>query len=398
MTPTLYLTSNGLLEPLGQSQILAYLRGLSNSYRIILITYEKDEDWTDAKRMSVARDECNRLGVRWLPQRFQRQPKLIAPAFRIAQMIWLTAREIKCQRVLLIHARSYIPAFAAMIVGRVLCIPFIFDMRALWPEELITAGHLRRNSMLHKLIVTAERVCLRRAAAVVSLTYVAVDYLEKIYPSEIVEKNVAVIPTCADLNRFTPALLPPPRRTIGCLGTVLSGWFKLDWLASFLAVAIHHDSEVIFELTTRDDPSLVRDAIDPIGILGERLLIAASPSDRVQEILQRQTASVMFFTNGLSKLGSSPTRMAEILGCGLPVVANRDVGDVASIIEQYNVGVLVRGADREAMKDAWFALQNLLRDPELSGRCRKAAEEIFSLDVGTQTYAQLYAKVLASLP
>ena len=27
MTPTLYLTRNGLLEPLGQSQVLAYLRG-----------------------------------------------------------------------------------------------------------------------------------------------------------------------------------------------------------------------------------------------------------------------------------------------------------------------------------------------------------------------------------
>lgn len=45
---TLYLTRNGLLEPLGQSQVLAYLRGLSRDYRITLITYEKDEDRSDA--------------------------------------------------------------------------------------------------------------------------------------------------------------------------------------------------------------------------------------------------------------------------------------------------------------------------------------------------------------
>jgi len=38
---TLYLTRNGLLEPLGQSQVIAYLRGLSQNYKITLITYEK---------------------------------------------------------------------------------------------------------------------------------------------------------------------------------------------------------------------------------------------------------------------------------------------------------------------------------------------------------------------
>ena len=48
------------------------------------------------------------------------------------------------------------------------------------------------------------------------------------------------------------------------------------------------------------------------------------------EVLQRQAVSVMFFTEGLSKLGSSPTRMAEALGCGRPVVANAGVGDVVT--------------------------------------------------------------------
>lgn len=40
MTSVLYLTCNGLLEPLGQSQIIAYLRGLSGDYAITLYTHE----------------------------------------------------------------------------------------------------------------------------------------------------------------------------------------------------------------------------------------------------------------------------------------------------------------------------------------------------------------------
>jgi hypothetical protein len=162
---------------------------------------------------------------------------------------------VRGQGARLIHARSYIPAAVAMIVSRLTKVPFIFDMRALWPEELITAGWLRRGSLLHRAIVGAERACLRKAGAVVSLTHAAVDHLGRVYPSDMAGQKVAVIPTCTDLGRFVPASEAPARHVIGCLGMVLSGWFRLDWLASFLSVAATRDEGALFELTTRDDPA-----------------------------------------------------------------------------------------------------------------------------------------------
>lgn len=394
MTPTLYLTRNGLLEPLGQSQVLAYLRGLSRDYRITLITYEKDEDQADTVRMNAMRAECDRLGIRWLPQRFMFQPKLLAPALAMLQMVWIVHREVREQGVRLIHARSYIPAAVAMAVAKFERVPFIFDMRALWPEELITAGRLRRGSILERAIVAAERACLRSAAAVVSLTHAAHQHLNRVYSAELAGQTVVVIPTCADLDRFVPNDQRPSHRVLGCLGTVLSGWFRLDWLSSFLAVAAERDPDLVFELTTRDDPSLVRAAIDPKGEMGSRLRIAAAAPEDVHHVLQGQTASVMFYAGGqVSELGRSPTRMAEVLGCGLPVIANEGVGDVARIIRKFRVGVLASGPEPEAMAAAWEALQVLLREPGLADRCRKAAEEIFSLESGTAAYLRLYAKL-----
>lgn len=317
MTPTLYLTRNGLLEPLGQSQVFSYLRGLSQEHRITLISYEKDDDWADTQRVAQMRAECERLGIRWLPQRFRAQPKVIAPALSMVRMVWLVAREVRRQRVRLIHARSYIPAAVALVVSRLTGVPFLFDMRALWPEELITAGRLRRGSMLHKAMVASERACLRHAGGVVSLTHAAAEHLRRVYPEDLAGQRVAVIPTCADLDRFVPASQPPSQRVIGCLGTVLSGWFRLDWLAAFLAVAAKRDPQLRFELTTRDDPAKVRAAIGGDMDLQSRLSIAPSPSERVHEVLQGQVASVMFYAGGeISELGRSPTRMAEILGCG----------------------------------------------------------------------------------
>jgi len=394
MTPTLYLTRNGLLEPLGQSQVFSYLRGISQQYRVTVISYEKAEDWADTARVAALRAECEQLGIRWLPQRFVPQPKVIAPALSMIRMVWLVAREVQTQGVRLIHARSYIPAAVALVVERLTGVPFIFDMRALWPEELITAGRLRRGSLLHRAMVAAERACLRRAGAVVSLTHAAVAHLECEYPAEMAVQMVSVIPTCADLARFAPAAQAPAQRVIGCLGTVVSGWFRLDWLAAFLAVAAKRDPELRFEFTTLDDPARVRAAIGGDADLQSRLSVSPCASDKVHEVLQGQMASVMFFTQGLGKLGSSPTRMAEILGCGLPVVANEGVGDVAQIIREHRVGVLVAGANEGEMQVAWDELQMLLADPDLAERCRRVAEDVFSLEAGTLAYAELYRKVL----
>ena len=388
---TLYVTRNGLLEPLGQSQVFAYLRGLSRDYRITLITYEKHADRADTARMEAMSRECAALGIRWLPQRFLPRPKIIAPALSMLRMVWLVWREVRGQEARLIHARSYIPAAVALLAGKFSATPFIFDMRALWVEELITAKRLRRGSLLYRAIVAAERACLKHAGAVVSLTHAAVHHLNRVYPAAMAEQNTVVIPTCADLDRFVPAVEPPERRVFGCLGTVVSGWFRLDWLASFLAVALERDPDAAFALTTRDDPARVRAALDPKGQSGDRLCIAAASPEEVHRILQRQLASVMFFADDPGKLGSSPTRMAEILACGLPVVANEGVGDVAKIVREYRVGVLARSAKREDMVAAWEALQELMRDPELGRRCRKAAEDRFSLKTGTAAYAAIYA-------
>lgn len=398
MTPTLYLTRNGLLEPLGQSQVLAYLRGLSRDHRITLITREKAEDWADAASVARVRAECLALGIDWRPRPFRPRPRFIAPALDLISMtheVWRAARDGRAQ---LVHARSYIPAAVAWVVWRMTGVPFIFDMRALWPEELITAGRLQRGSWLYRRIVAVERACLRDAAGVVSLTQAAVAHLHKVYPAEMAGQRVAVIPTCADLDRFVPR--PPVTagpRVYGCIGTVSSGWFRLDWLVAFIAAATARDDTALFDIVTRDDAAQVRAALDPKGNLGARLTIGPRATTDMPEAVAAHDVSVMFYAGGeVSELGRSPTRMAEVLGTGIPVVANAGVGDVAQIVDDHRVGVLATGLG--AMTQTLDELDRLLTDPALSARCRAAAEAVFSLDAGTRDYQTLYAEILAQKP
>lgn len=392
---TLYITRSGLLEPLGQSQVMAYLRGLSRDYAITLITYEKPEDTADADAITRIEAECKAHGIRWLPQHFCRRPKLLAPAWSMVQFLWLCLREVRAGRAKLIHCRSYVPSTVALLVSRLTGVPFIFDMRALWPEELITAGRLKRGSLTHRAIVWAERACLKNAAAVVSLTQAAAEYLHKNNAAELVGKNIDVIPTCADLDRFVPlAKHSNTPRIHGCLGTVTSGWFKLDWLAAYFRAVAHREPTSKFHVISRDDPDRVRAALGGDESFQSRLSIYSLPPHEVHKAVQQQHVSAMFFSMGLAKLGSSPTRMGEVLGCGLPVVTNVGVGDVAQIIAEYRVGVLVKEATPVAMEEALETLAMLEADADLRVRCRKAAEAIFSLTEGTQRYRDIYVRLL----
>lgn len=396
MKKVLYLTRNGLMEPLGQSQIMSYLRGLACDYRITIITFEKKEDLDNPSAEKRVRSECKVHGIRWLPQRFHYYPRGIAPAWSIVVLFYLSLREVRLG-ARLIHARSYIPAVVALLINRLIGVPFIFDMRGLWPEELITCGRIRRKSLLHLALIHAERICLRRATAVVSLTKAAVSYLKEAYPEEFASNRVYVIPTCADLARFKPAPVAQRQRIIGCVGTVLSGWFRLDWLSTFFRVAATCDPKVWFEIVTRDAEEKVRTAVGGGKGLQERLSIYSKPPQEVHEAIQRQTASVMFYAGGVtSELGRSPTRMGEVLGCGRPIVTNAGVGDVAQIIEHYRVGVVVHENSETEMNQAFNLLEDLLADPGIEERCRTAAKEIFSLARGTEALREIYYKSLAS--
>jgi glycosyltransferase involved in cell wall biosynthesis len=392
---SLYLTRNGLLEPLGQSQILPYLRGISKIYQTTLITFEKNEDWLNKKYFNSIKRECEELGILWLPQRFYKRPRLIAPLFSIIKLFILTLTEIKRRKIKIIHARSYVPGFVAAMVSFVIKIPFIFDMRALWPEELITAGIIKRGSILNKLLLWVEKTCLQNADAIVVLTNASEKFLNDKYHEIINNKQIRVIPTCVDLDRFKMSRVKNDEKVIGCMGSLLSGWFKIDLLGTFFSAAALRSKDLKFQITTKDDHKEIMRKFEKYPVLQGRISINSASPDKVSEILQKQIYSVMFYDGGkLSEIGRSPTRMAEILATGLPVVAYTGVGDVDSILLNNRVGVILKGSDAQQIEIALDELDDLFHDLSLSLRCRKLAEENFSTQIGIKKYLEIYENVL----
>ncbi|MCK4815271.1 glycosyltransferase, partial [bacterium] len=177
----LYLSYTGILEPLGRSQVLAYLTRLSDKYSITLVSFEKPEDFANECAVVSLKAECDKFGIQWKPRRYHHRPRLPATVWDLIMLLVDTWKFSRGGRIQLIHCRSYIPTMAACIVGLFTRVPFVFDMRALWPEEMVTAGRLKKTSFTYRALNWTERQLLGRAASVVSLTSAAVVYLKDKY-------------------------------------------------------------------------------------------------------------------------------------------------------------------------------------------------------------------------
>ncbi len=391
-----YLSRTGVMEPLGQSQILPYLRGIARERDVTLISREKAADLAETEGYERMMRECRDLGIDWRPRRFP----LRSTALRtLGDIVVLAADALGALwrhrgQSPVLHARSYLPAFSAMLAGKIAGVPFLFDMRALWPEELVTSGRVRRGALVHRVLVWLEGVLLGHAGATVTLTEVSQQHLRAHWPAQMARGRLAVIPTCVDLDKFTPrpkAQAARVGRVHGVVGSVLTGWFRTDMLRRwFLAIAAA-DAAARFEIITRDPAGKVRAAVDPDGVLGARLTVGARDPADMPETLWGHDLTVFFYAGGnVSELGRSPTRMAEVLAAGLPVVANAGVGDVEAVVRRHDVGVLLADDSDAALAAAIAQLDALLADPDLPRRCRAAAEAGFSLASGTAAYLALY--------
>src|SRR3989344_5836191 len=157
MARILYISYDGLMEPLGQSQIWQYLRLLAKDHPITLLTYEKKQDWQDAVARENLKSEVRRAGVKWIPLRYHKRPTVPATAYDLWVGLVVSSYLVASRRIQIVHARSYVPSLLALALKKSFGVMFLFDMRGLWADERLDAGLWRGGSLLYRLAKYFEK-------------------------------------------------------------------------------------------------------------------------------------------------------------------------------------------------------------------------------------------------
>ena len=111
----------------------------------------------------------------------------------------------------------------------------------------------------------------------------------------------------------------------------------------------------------------------------------------------------MFFLKpSYAAKASSYTKLAEFLAAGVPVVTNKGVGDIETILGSNLCGVLVPGLTESdlaaAARQALGFIEGERVPKAVRESCRATAEKFFALDDGVERYFSIYQSLASAEP
>lgn len=398
---SLYLCYLSLDDPLVHTQVIAYLAGLAAAGHCIhLLTFETRRV-TRSRRREI-RAHLSAQGISWHGLRYHKRPSLPATIYDTALgALYATALVIR-HNLNTLHARAHVPAGMALIAQRLL--PrrrpaLIFDIRGLMAEEYVDAGRWRRGGVPYRLTKAVERTAVRRADGIVVLTERTRRQMFNRH------SGTEVIPCCADLRALALAAArrEGTRVELGLTdATVLiyvgkfGGWYMADEMAEFFAVARRSIHGLHFLILTQGEREEIRRALEQRG-MRSGFTIASAPPELLGRYLAAADVGISFIRPAPSKASSSPTKIGEYLGAGLPVVCTSGVGDLDALITP-DVGTLVSEHTEAAYRRAADHSIRLLAEADTRERCRAIARRQLSLEeVGIPRYRRLYAEIAARI-
>jgi glycosyltransferase involved in cell wall biosynthesis len=400
-------------EPLVQTQVLSYLRELlKDGHEITLLTFEPASAELEADRAVGLRRSLANEGIDWRTLGYHKRFSVLATAYDIFRGVLLIRRMIREKKLEILHARVHVPALMAAIARKLTKLKpkLLFDIRGFMPEEYTDAGIWPENGWLYRAAKRIESWILQEADAFVVLTEKARDIL---FPESVAAgcdklgRPVEVIPCCIDLDRFpesdpdglrrlrqeTGAQERPVIAYVGSFG----GWYLSDEMLDIFSAARELDPTVFPLVLTQRDIDRVTSDIKKKGFADTDFLVKSVAPAEVDRYLNMSSLAISLIKPCYSKLASSPTKNAEYLACGLPILANRGIGDVDELIETERVGVLLNGLTKNAYVDALEEIEKLLAEPGIADRCRSVARRRFDLiTIGGSRYRSLYKKITAA--
>lgn len=390
----LYISYDGMLEPLGQSQVISYLERLAPDYAIHLVSFEKPADREHEDKVAATQSRLDKAGIVWHPLNYHKSPTLPATLFDIGQgtlvSLWLVLRH----RVSLIHARSYIPALIGWAVKLLTGANLLFDIRGFWADERTDGGIWPKGGRTYRVAKRLEKSLMLAADHIVTLTHASKEVIAAFPYFRGNPPPITVIPTCANLDRFKPD--PTQRRsefTLGYVGSI-GTWYLFDEVIECFRLLRERRANARLLVVNRNEQDLVRKSAAAAGIPAACVEIVAADHAEVPDYVRRMNAGAAIIRPVFSKIASAPTKLAEYLGCGVPCLGNTGVGDMELILEREGCGVALSEFTPQERSRAVDRLLAMADDPETAARCREVALTHFSNADGAERYREIYRSIM----
>jgi glycosyltransferase involved in cell wall biosynthesis len=396
-----------MTDPLGQSQVIPYLQGLSKSgFRFFLLSCEKEEVFF--KNEAAVKAMLAGYNIEWIPVSYTKKPPVLSTLKDITNLKRQAKKIHQQHGIDMVHTRPGVPALVGLWMKQKMGVKFLHDVREFYADSRVEGGIWNKRNPLFKMIYRffkrKEAQQIAKGDGIVCLTHAAERIIQKLPQYK---KNIPlkVIPCSADQVLFDPSNVNSELKrrfqqelsiadndfVVSYLGSI-GGWYMTGSMLRFCKLLSDRKPETKFLFITPHLHDMIIAEAEKYGIPADKLIIKNGKRNEVPALLSLSHYSLFFIKPCFSKLSSSPTKHGEIMAMGIPVITNSGVGDVKAIVDQYNGGYVV-----DEFTDAAFnkVIDGMLaKDNFNAAGIRKGAKEFYSLEKAVDLYKDVYNSIL----
>lgn len=256
----------------------------------------------------------------------------------------------------------------ALLYSRLRRIPFVFEVRDLWPEVISAVGVGEKNSLTYKVFDRTATLLYEKSDLVVALTESFRETMinERGVPAE----KITVIENAVDTDFFKPG--PPNRDVLG--DPLLKGKFIVSYVGT---IGYTHGAEVVIkaaETLKETLPDLVflfvgdgsdKERLSKIARqkgLTNVIFTGKQPKDKMPDYINSSDVSLVLSTNEPLLRKTIFAKVFEPMACGKSLIAGAPGETEDLVINRARAGI---GFEPENVDGFIEAVTKLYKNPEL---------------------------------
>ena len=407
----LFISYDGMTDPLGQSQVIPYLIKLTKyGYTFTILSCDKPDRFASQKE--YVQHLIATFPIKWVSVPYHKSPPILSSVYDYFQLKEKAVQLHKEVHFDIVHTRVGVPTLVGLHLKKKYGIKYLNDIRGFWADERVDGGMWNIKNPLYKWIYhffrKKEDECINIADYNTCLTYAAKKEIHSWKQIQAQPIDIEVIPCCADLDIFDPGNIDANAKQqlqtelkihkddiiVSYLGSI-GGWYLTDEMMRFCKMLSDRMPQVKFLFISPHLHHVITNAAAKYNLAADKLIVKHGKRHEVPLLLSFSTYSIFFIKPCYSKISSSPTKHGEIMAMGIPVITNSGVGDVKEVVVQYNSGYVVDNFSDESFN---HVIENIIQQPYFDRTgIRKGAIEFYSLDLAAERYDKVYKKILSSL-
>ena len=392
----LYISYDGILEPLGHSQVLKYIEFLSKDFDVTLVSFEKIKGSMDKQEFLEMQKYCLQEKIHWKPRRYHQGLPLFSHLVNFFSIFYAPFMELIKNRHQIVHIRSYMPGLGMPLFKLFFDFKLVFDIRGFWADEKVDRLGWSTNSLKYKFFKALEVKLFKQASIIVTLTRSSKEFIQDKFNK--LPNDVRVVRTCVDFTEFNTdkrALMPYDfhrKLVIGYLGSIDTA-YDFNLFLRLIKDLESRDLKIKLKILSKTTPEIVIKYLEGNNLSDLEHEVLFLKRHELSSVINQFDLLGFALKPSFSLIASMPTKIAESLACGTPIICNNFNDDIKDMVERNKIGVL-HDFSKNLHQENYEEIISIIQDAASSARCCKFSKENFSLELGVSQYVDIYNSLL----